>query len=301
MMSQLCAVLAFVATAHVARADEFEENFVYVPAEHSESLTVEQKLGKLTLRGWDKPEVRIAAHKHARDVGRLDRLRVSVIVDDGKIFVRAGVRIGAEVRPWPVDGGGIDLTIDAPRHVLVRASTGQGDLEASGFRSGAVIDSTGGEVSVRDVEGRVHSWTLKGRQRLAAIRGDVEAGGMDGDVELEQIGGDRLTAWVNEGQITARGISTPVVRLYSVAGAVVFSSSLQAGGRYELTSLDGDVRLELERAPFTVHARAGGRVRSLLALRGRLLPQEVQGEFAGGGPELELTAMHGDVVLQPRK
>jgi hypothetical protein len=302
-LRRLAAVLAFVVASQLtaaARADETEDNFVYVPAQGAESLTIDQKLGRLTVRGWDKPEVRIRAHKHARDGGTLDRLKVGVVMNDGRIFVRAGVRIGGEVRPLPLDGAGIDLEVDAPREVKLRASTWRGDLDASGFRAGAVLDSTGGEVRVHDVTGKVHSWTLQGRQRLVSIRGDVEAGGVTGDLELDEIGGDSLIAKVTEGQITARQISSPVVRLFSTAGAVVFVGALVPAGRYELTALSGDVRLQLVEAPFTVTARAAGRVRIGFPVRGRLLPQEVAGDYRGGGPALELTAAHGDVTVDKR-
>ena len=302
----------------LAFADETEDNFVYVPARGAESLTVDQKLGRLTLRGWDQPEVRIRAHKHARDGATLDRVRVGVVMEDGQIFVQPGVRIGEVVRPLPVEGAGVDLEIDAPRDVKLRATTWKGDLVASGFNAGAVLDSTAGEVHVHDVRGRVHSFTLHGRQRLESIQGDVEAGGASGDLDLEAIGGEILVARVNDGQITVRHVTTPVVRLFSTVGSVVLVGELQRQGRYELTALDGDVRLEIAPAPFQLTARAGGNVRLGFAVRGHLLPHDphvVTGEFrsggaaaprgtpspsAQGGSSLDLTAVRGDVVIDRR-
>jgi DUF4097 and DUF4098 domain-containing protein YvlB len=228
-----------------------------------------------------------------------------VEIRDGKIRVKTGVRVGNVFRTLPLSqagasAAGIDLTIDAPRRVQLHASTWAGDLEAAGFRAGAELETRGGgEVVARDIEGRVRSSALKGRQRLSAIHGDVEADGVTGDVELTSIDGETLDAHVVDGQITAREVRTPVVRLLSTSGGVIFIGTLRAGGRYELTSIEGDVRMQLKRAPFTLEAR-GQKVSSGFAVRGGVASATaLSGEFEGGGPSLVLTAAHGAVAVDP--
>jgi hypothetical protein len=289
-----------------ARADEYEVSVAEnIPATSAEVLIIEQPLGKLSVSGWDKPTVKIVARKHAPDGATLDRLKVQVEIRDGKIRVKTGVRVGNTFRTLPTAGGagagpGIDLTIDAPRRVQLHASTWSGDLEAAGFRSGADLETRGGgEVVARDIEGRVRTSALKGRQRLSAIHGDVEADGVTGDVELTSIDGETLDAHVVDGQITAREVRTPVVRLLSTSGGVIFIGTLRAGGRYELTSMDGDVRMQLRRAPFTLEAR-GRKVSSGFPVRGgTATATALSGEFQGGGPSLVLTAAHGAVAVDP--
>jgi hypothetical protein len=299
--------LAFLPS--LAIAEETEVSFAYVPAENAESITIDQPLGRLTLSGWDRPEVRIVAKKHATSGAALDRLRVQVDMSDGKIRIRTGVRIGDTFRPLPPGSPGspgIDLTVDAPRHVALKAATWAGDLDASGFRAGAELASSGGEVRASDIEGPVHSSALKGRQRLSAIRGDVEADGVTGDLELDAVEGEVLSATVVEGQITAREVRTPVVRLFATQGGVIFVGALRPGGRYDLQSQEGDVRLRLTAVPFSLTARASGRVVlgfPLKGPRGASAPGAeslVRGEFQGGGPQLVLTAAHGDVSVTPR-
>ena len=46
-----------------AAADETEVSFAYVPAPAVEKIVVDQPLGRLSVRGWDRPEVRIAAKR----------------------------------------------------------------------------------------------------------------------------------------------------------------------------------------------------------------------------------------------
>jgi DUF4097 and DUF4098 domain-containing protein YvlB len=299
-MKQLVAIFAFVTASQVGYADETEVSFAYVPAPNAEAVVVEQPMGKLSLRGWDKPEVRIVATKRAPDAATLDRLRVNVEMQDGHIRIRAGVRVGGQFRPLPTQKVGIDLTVDAPRHVNLQARTWSGDLDAQGFRAGAQLASTGGEVRASDIEGKVTSNTVKGKQRLSSIRGEVEADGVTGDMELDSVDGDSLDAKVVEGQITARRVTTHVVHLFSTSGGIVFVGSIRPGALYDLKAEEGDVKLILDRAPFTVTARApNGRVTSGFAVRGELLPTRLRGEFLGGGGTLDLASYKGNVSLTP--
>jgi DUF4097 and DUF4098 domain-containing protein YvlB len=291
-------LVASMATVTV-RAEESEVSFAYVPAPAAESVTVEQPLGNLALRGWDKPEVRIVATKRAATAAGLDRLRVNVELRDGRIRVRTGVRIGDSFRPLPAaEGGGrIDLAIEAPRQATLHATTFSGDIDAAGFRAGAELASSGGEVRANDIEGQLRTHALKGRQRLTAIRGDVAADGVTGDLELDSVDGDVLDARVVEGQVVARQVRTPVVRLFSTAGGILFVGSVRPGGRYELRAEQGDVRLVVTRAPLSLTARApAGRVTSAFRL-GHMTPTLVTGELLGGGPAVELTAANGNVFI----
>ncbi|MGZ3439056.1 MAG: DUF4097 family beta strand repeat-containing protein [Polyangia bacterium] len=296
------AVLAVLLVPTLVWAEENEVTFASVPTPDAESITIEQPMGKLSLNGWDKPEVRVVAHKRAKDGKALDQLRVEFEMLDGKIHIRTGVRIGDTFRPLPAsESASIDLTIDAPRKVTLRAKTWGGDIDASGFRSGARLSSQGGEVHAWDIDGEVHTEALRGKQRLSAIRGNVEADGETGDVELDAIDGEVLEARVVDGQIVARRIRTPLVRLFSSSGGVVLMGTTRPGGRYELIARKGDVKLILARAPFSINARApGGSVKNGFTLTHAVgSPTTLTGEFMGAGPQLELTAAHGNVILEP--
>lgn len=297
------ATLALLLVPSLVLAEENEVTFANVPTPDVESIIIEQPQGKLELQGWDKQEVRVVAHKHARDDKALDQLTVEFVMADGKVRIRTGVRVDNTFRPLPAaEGAGIDLTVTAPRNVNLRAQTWAGNMDVSGFRSGAELSSKGGEVHAWDIEGEVHTAALRGKQRLSAIRGNVEADGTTGDVELDAIDGDMLEARVVDGQIVARRIRSPLVRLFSSSGGVVLMGTTRPGARYEILARQGDVRLVLQRAPFTVNARAPqGSVKNGFTLTHAVgSPTTLQGEFLGGGPQLELTAAHGNVILEPQ-
>jgi hypothetical protein len=294
--------VAILLVPSLALAEQEEVTFVNVPAPGAESITIDQPLGRLSLHGWDKPEVRVVAHKHAKDGKTLEQLRVNFEMLDGKIEIRTGVRVDGTFRPLSAgEAAGIDLTIDAPRRAVLRARTSAGDIDVTGFRAGAELSSRGGEVHASDIDGELRTNTLKGKQRLSAIRGNVEADGITGDMELDTVEGEVLEANVVDGQITARRIRSPLVRLFSGAGGVVLFGSTRPGARLEITAKQGDVRLVLERAPFTVNARApGGAIKNGFTLANAVgSPTTLQGDFLGGGAQLELTAAHGNVILEP--
>ena len=73
------AILLVPSLALPAWADE-EVTFANVPTPDVESISIEQPQGKLELNGWDKREVRVVAHKHARDDKTLDQLTVEFVM-----------------------------------------------------------------------------------------------------------------------------------------------------------------------------------------------------------------------------
>ena len=183
----------------------------------------------------------------------------------------------------------------------MHAQTWAGDIDVAGFRAGAELSSRGGEVHAYDIEGEVKTAALRGKQRLTSIHGNVEADGVTGDVELDTIDGDVLEAKVVDGQIVARRLRSALTRLFSGHGGVLLMGSTRPGARYEITAREGDVKLALEHAPFTVNARApAGTVKNSFQLAHAIgSPTTLRGEYQGGGPQLELTAVNGNIILEP--
>jgi hypothetical protein len=289
------------------RGEELEHDAVYLPAPAANVLDVRNPLGTVRLRAWDQPQVRIVAEKHAQAAPLLERLKVRVDLVNGRYRITTGFYLADETfSPLPLTGGGIDLTIDAPRGVALAAATFTGDIEASGFRAGARLSSQEGRIRVADMEGRIDTRTLDGSQWFREIRGSLAASGVTGDVELASIEGDSVDASVYKGQIVAREVHAAVVRLRTTVGTIVLVGALRPDARYDLATHDGDVRLVLRPAPFRVIARAPT-VRSgfpLAEAQASLLAPDGQtalrvGDYAGGGASLELVSARGAVDLRP--
>jgi hypothetical protein len=261
-MKKLCLLVVVLLLLCVrVRAEETEVSFAYVPAPQVEQVIVDQPLGRLTVRGWDRQEVRIAATKRAPDHNGLDRLRVRVDLKDGRVEIVTGVRVGDVLRNIPTDAGYvIDLAVDAPSSAQIRASTFEGDLDALGLRAGAELRSDGGAIHATDIDGPVRSRATRGRQRLAAIRGDVEVDGLRGDIELDSIEGAVLRATVVEGGVTARRIRARAVELQVAHGDIELGGAMPLGGRWALRAPAGKARVRVEQVPMSMSLslHAGG-------------------------------------------
>ncbi|MEO6954956.1 MAG: hypothetical protein ABI321_24365 [Polyangia bacterium] len=253
--------LAVVLVASTASADETEVTFAYVPTPNVEKVVVVQPLGRLTVRGWDRQEVRIAATKRAPDHAGLERLRVRVDLKSGRLEIVTGVRVGEVLRPIPTDAGYlIDLAVDVPSEVQVDATTFDGDLDAVGLRAGVVLSTTGGAIHATDIDGSVHATATRGRQRLAAIRGDVDADVLSGALELDSIEGAVLHATVVSGPVAARRIHSRVVEIVAAHGDIQLAGGLPLGGRWVLRAPTGSARITLEGVPMSLVLHAGRRL-----------------------------------------
>jgi hypothetical protein len=298
----LVAVLVGVPVGR-ALAEELEHDAAYLPDLGGHLLAVQNPLGDVTVRGWDEPQIRIIAAKRAGSPALLERLKVQfVFLHDGRVQISTGFYLADRTfMPLPLKGAGIDLTIDAPRrlHVEVQAS---GAIDAAGFHRGAQLSSQGGEIRVADMAGPVDTRTLDGRQWLQSIHGSLAATGVRGDVELSEVEGDTVDASVNHGNIYARDVTGAAVRLRTTVGTIVFMGALATGGRYQFSTLRGDVRLALEPVPFRFVARAPSvrnrfDARNAEARAGFLRGQV--GASGEAGPSLDLVSGQGEVVVAP--
>lgn len=294
-----------------ARAEDLESDAVYLPAEATTALAVRNPLGTVKMTGWDRPQIRIIAHKRAGSRSLLERLKVRVDLDGADVRVTTGFYLSdGAFTPLPLAGGAIDLTIEAPRGVALTALTFSGDIDASGFRAGAHLSSQAGRIRAADVEGPVDTRTLNGNQWLEAIRGSLLASGAECDLELDGVSGKRVDASVYKGRITARdvtGSQGALIRLRAAHGTIVLLGELAPGAQYDLATRDGDVRLELRPAPFTITARAPS-VRSGFALKKLEEARGLMRAAFPGGPgaapassqaNLTIASASGEVVLQP--
>lgn len=237
--------LLATATANAEVRDRWEVTLVPPPNYDMEAADINNPLGTVSVRGWDRNEVRIVAEKWAQSPALVKHLKVLAgFCTDGSVCVKTYVLVAEGQRAVPVAAGRIDLVMDLPRRLPLKARTFVGDLETVGMRAGAQLESKSGAIRVRDVHGQVTSRTLRGSQTVASVRGSVELDGVAGDLDLMQVNGERLVAKTVEGSIRASKVRAQVVRLSTTAGEVwLLDLQTNQGGRYELSTFEGGIRL----------------------------------------------------------
>lgn len=300
-----------------AEAEELESDAVYIPVPTAVSLVVRNPLGAVSVQGWDRPEVRIVAHKHANAAGArslIGRLKVRVDFNAGHVRVTTGFYLSdGTFNPLPLSSAGIDLSIDAPRAMALQVATFRGDIRAAGFRLGATLSSEIGEIQVADVAGPVETRALDGNQWIEEVRGSLAANAVTGDLDLARIEGPRVEAKVVRGRITVRDVRSALVRLRAQMGDIVFVGALVPATRYDFATHRGDVVLRLRPASFRVVARSPRGVVGDLRLalqqqdatglqRGRHVESPGHsGSFDAEAALLDLASIDGDVRISTLK
>jgi Putative adhesin len=228
-------------------------------------------LGNVTVRAWDRLDaIHIIAEKQSTSPEALARLRVHFTAwAGGEISVETRVEMGGRERALPLVASRVDLVIEVPADLAIEAKTFAGDLSASGLRSGARLETTGGRIGVSDVHGRVVTHQLRGGQTVAAVEGDVDLDGVEGHMQLDRLVGAHVEARVVDGDIHAEDIRSAEVRLSATTGAVVLVGLLRPNAHYDLRSYSGEVRLDILGAPtvFELRARSPVPIVSAIPLR----------------------------------
>jgi hypothetical protein len=255
----------------------------------------------LRAAGPDVPETR----------GRLDRMVVSAsrtgdqVQFAGTLPSTAGAARGIEAR--------FEIALPAGIRV-VDATTGAGDIEASGAPGAVGLVTQGGTITARDLPGPLTAETRGGRIDVAALGasatlitagGDVIVGSTHGplvvrssggDVRIGQVGAD-VRVETGGGSVVIDKVDGSVqvatsggdIEVTDAAGAVTAAT---AGGGIRVGRAGGGVRCETAAGPILLEG-VGGAVRAMSSagtIRARLA-----GLVLGGDSDLQTRL--GDVVV----
>ncbi|MBK6422991.1 MAG: DUF4097 family beta strand repeat protein [Gemmatimonadetes bacterium] len=240
--------------------------------------------GAITVATWNRPSVRIQAD-HDEDT------RVEVNAGARSLRVRAHSRYGPPEVTWRLTVPA-DLTLDLASQSgdirvsgtrgEVNLSTVEGNVTVQGGVSFVSVQSVEGDLDISDVDGRVNLSTVDGGITVRGARGELRANAVDGAIRLADVRATRVDASTVDGEIEFTGV-------------------LEAGGRYHLTSHDGDVTVTVPTIdaevsvstfsgefesdfPVTVTGAAGGRRLSFT--------------LGTGAARLELESFDGTVALR---
>jgi len=191
--------------------------------------------GRIRVTGWDRPEVKIS--RVTLNVDQSDDRRRSGHHDVGKARYEISVPRGSRLILEAVSGD-------------VSASGSQGEIEATSVSGDVDVANGVREVSVESVSGSAHAAQINGNLRAESVSGDVRVENVTGNVEASSV----------SGSIRLIGVQSKDVRTETVSGDVVYTGSIEPGGRYSFESHSGNVRLTIPRgagAQFSVETFSG--------------------------------------------
>ncbi|HKR21715.1 MAG TPA: DUF4097 family beta strand repeat-containing protein [Pyrinomonadaceae bacterium] len=218
--------------------------------------------GKLTVRAWDKNELRV----RSTNAGYVELRRIDKGKDPSAPAWRVDVMVGQSVTQInaKIDCQALaDVDMDVPATATVQVQTRDGDINIAGVaaayagsqngniaieRASKVVEagSVGGSISLRDSSGRVNLNSAGGivevtNVKPSAIDDTFEVGTVSGDIQLDRV-------------------SNPRVNAKTVNGNVTMTGPLARSGHYAFTNMTGDVILALPHdASFQLMAKVSER------------------------------------------
>ena len=191
--------------------------------------------GKITVRGWDLPDVSIQASTE-NGVLRLDATsnRITLRVEQERESGRSR--------------GDASYDVSVPRGTRLRLQAGSGSVTASGSQGEVSAATVSGAIDVSGGRRQVALESVSGPIRASQLAGDVRAQNVSGSVRAENVSG-RLEAWTVNGAIRLIGLRSNDIRIETVGGDIVYAGRVATGGTYDFESHSGTIRLTIPRSP----------------------------------------------------
>lgn len=230
----LAAALIIPALPRAACAQDYDRYDSYgyrasidtvVPFNKTGRVDLSLKSGRIRVTGWDRDEVKVVA---TSDQGRLR-------------FSATHQRVSLDVERR---GGNVQYDVTVPRGSKLSLSTLSGSIIATGVGGEVSAETVGGSVQVSDASREVDAESVSGGVSVANVTGNVTAQSVSGSVSVRNVTGD-IEAETVSGAMTLDGIKSSSVRTETVSGAVNYTGSIDADGKYSFVTHSGVLRLNL--------------------------------------------------------
>jgi DUF4097 and DUF4098 domain-containing protein YvlB len=225
-------VLFALAPAALAALTLIQQIDSTVPVERGQRLEVDLFAGDVDVKTWSRNAVRVVADPDGRGRVEIERSATSV-------SVRTTGRRGP---PLSTD---IELTV--PAWMALDISGVYTDISIAGARGPISAETVQGDVSAEGGDGLVSVKSVQGGVSVTGAKGRIEANSVNADVEVRRSSGEISTETVN-GSIDLVGTDATTLTATSVNGDLNYDGPLHSGGRYALSTHNGDITLAVAEA-----------------------------------------------------
>ena len=241
----------------------------------------------------------------------LDAVTVEIVERGNRVEVRARYPNRDETRRRNRRdfSASVAFTITAPERARIIASSISGDLSVTDIKGDLALETISGDVSVANA-GRVSkAKTASGDVSITdtSIEGTMEAATISGTMQLRNVKARRLDVGSVSGDVVLQNVDCERTDAQSISGDVRFTGPLVRGGRYDLGSHSGEVRViisgnvgfELDASSFSGSVRTDFDLKTSgtePASRGRAR-KSLSGTYGDGSAFLDLTTFSGSVII----
>lgn len=249
-------------------------------------LKVENYAGEVQIRVWSRDAVRVQAHHAAR-------VKVEVGKTPAGFLVRA-----------PSTRRSVDYEITVPAWMPVSVTGTYNFVTVEGAQSEVSAETTRGDIIVRGGTGAIVAKSIQGQVIIEGARGRITASSVSETVRITDATGD-ITADTTNGDVILTQIKSSNADVTTVDGDIRFEGPPASGGRYRLTTHNGDIMVAVpETASVTFIVRSyKGTFASALTLAGPPRSEARQGRrltytLGGGSAQMEMETFGGDIRVR---
>lgn len=255
-----------------------------VSIERGQGVVIENFSGRLIVRAWDRPEVRLETE------GR-GEANVTVARSAHELSFRAGRRRRSR---------SVTTVVRMPAWASLEVRGIELDVEVAGLTGGVSVRTVEGDIRLREVSGGVVARTVEGVLDVENVEGSLDLFSLDNDVWVSGARGD-VRVETGDGDVHLSRIDSRSVEASAVDGEVEFEGVIRPDGRYELTTHDGDITLEVAEsvsASFSVSTFDGDFTTEFpVVLSGLHSSRELRFTLGGGEATIIMRAFDGEVRL----
>jgi DUF4097 and DUF4098 domain-containing protein YvlB len=240
--------------------------------------------GDISVRTWTRNAVRVEADHD-------DETRVEIDQGGRAVSVRARSRYGPPEVTWR-------LTV--PADMALSLSSHSGNVSVTGVKGELSISSVEGNIVAQGGSGFVSLQSVEGTIELTDVTGRIAVSTVDGDLVVRNARGS-LKGNTVDGEIRLEGIESDEVDASSVDGGITFEGAIRSGGRYHISSHDGDVAVIAPSisADVSVSTFSGDFESDFpVVLTGSQKGRRMNFTLGGGGARLELESFSGTISLR---
>lgn len=274
--------LTTLALAAIAIAQQTDTTIAVRPGAR---LDVSVFSGEIRVDTWSRNAIRIRADLSSRE---------EIEIDGSESSVR--VRVHSRGEPPSVD-----FAITIPASVRLELGGLEADVSVDGAAADVEVGTVSGDVTVRGGSGFVSLHTVEGDVILSDADGRIDLGSVNGDVNVRAVRGRIALETVN-GDVQLERIESSDLDAGTVSGDITFSGTITDGGRYRLTTHNGDLTVLVPQqinATVSVSTFNGDFESSFPVTLTEIRPgKRFSFTLGTGAARLELESFNGTIQLQ---
>jgi hypothetical protein len=221
-------VLLSLATGALAALAFLQQVDTTVAVGHGQRLEVDAFGGEITVKTWNRNAVRVQADPSSH-------AEVQISTAGSTVSLRTEGRRGPP---------SVDLAITAPVWMGLDLSGVNGDVKVEGAKGPVTVETVQGNVDVSGGQGIVSLRSVQGSVALRGAKGRIEVHSVNEDVSVSDASGE-VTAETVNGEITLDRVDATSLDASTVNGDLTYAGPVHDGGRYSLSSHNGDVTLTM--------------------------------------------------------